>query len=111
MLPKTQKIGRKQKKPISLTNCISKVCETVVKNLTLDHCEANKLFGQQQSACREKRCTTDNLLDLTQHISEAYQWPEMVGLVCLIVEKAFDAVRRLGLIEKLNKIEYRKKLI
>ena len=35
----------------------------------------------------------------------------MVGLVCLDVEKAFDAVWRLGLIHKLNKIRVQKKII
>ena len=96
MLPKPQKDKKKAEnyRPISLTNSIAKVCETVVKNLILDHCEANKVFGSQQSAYRTNRCTTDNILVLTQHISEAYQWSQTVALVCLDVEKAFDAVWR-----------------
>ena len=113
MLPKLQKDKKKAEncRPISLTNCIAKVCETVVKNHILDHCEANKVFGPQQSAYRANGCTTDNLLVLTQHISEAYQWSEMVGLVCLDVEKAFDAVWRLGLIDKLIKSRIQTKII
>ena len=113
MLPKPQKDKKKAEnyRPISFTNCIVKVCETVVKNLILDHCEANKVFRPRQSAYRANRCTTDNLLVLTQHISEAYQWSEMVGLVCLDVEKAFDADWRLGLIDKLIKIRLQTKII
>ena len=113
MPPKPQKYRKKAEnyRPISLINCIANVCETVVKNIILDHCEANKVFGPQQSAYRAHRCTTDNLLVLTQHISEAYLWSEMVGLVSLDVEKTFDAVRRLGLINKLNKIRIQKKII
>ena len=113
MLPKPQKERRKAENygPISLTNCIAKFYETVVKNLILDHCEANKVFGSQQTAYRVNRCTTDNLLVLTQRISEAYQWSEKVGLVCLDVENAFDAVGRLGLIDKINKIRIQKKII
>ena len=47
MIPKPQKDRTKAEnyRPISLTNCIAKVCETVVKNLILDHCEANKVSG------------------------------------------------------------------
>ena len=113
MLRKPQKDKKKAEnyRPISLTNCIAKVCETVVKKLILDHCEANKVFGPQQSAYRANRRTTDNLLVLTQHISETYQWSEMVGLVCLDVEKAFDAVWRLGLIDKMIKIRIQTKII
>ena len=113
MIPKPQKDKTKAEnyRPISITNCIAKVCETVVKNLIVDHCEANKVFGPHQSAYRANRCTTDNLLVLTQHVSEAYQWSEMVGLVCLDVEKAFDAVWRLGLIDKLTKIGIQTKII
>ena len=113
MLPKPQKDRKKAEnyRPISLTNCIAKICETVVKNIILDHCEANKVFGPQKCAYRANRCTTDNLIVLTEHISEAYQWSEMVGLVCLDVEKTFDAVWRLWWIDKLNKVNIQTKII
>ena len=104
MIPKQDKDRSKAEnyRPISLTNCLAKVCETVVKNIVLEHCENLNIFGETQSAYRKHRCTTDNLIKLTQHVSEAFQRTEMVGLVCLDVEKAFDAVWRLGLIHKLN---------
>ena len=107
MIPKQDKDRSKAEnyRPISLTNCLAKVCETVVKDIVLEHCESLNVFGETQSAYRKHRCTTDNLIKLTQHVSEAFQWSEMVGLVCLDVEKAFDAVWRLGLIHKLNSIE------
>ena len=100
---KTAKRDEESRKyrPISLANCIAKLCETLVKDLILGHCEATKIFGAQQSAYRTNRCTTDNLV-LTQHVSEAYQWLEMVGIVCLDIEKAFDVVWRVRMIDKLN---------
>ena len=99
MLPKPNKNKKDAEnyRPISLTNCIAKICETAVKNIVLAQCEKNNVFGEMQSAYRRNRCTTDNLLKLTQHVSEAFQWSKMVGFVCLDIEKAFDAVWRLGL--------------
>ena len=54
--------------------------------------------------CRKHRCNTDNRIKFTHHVNEAFQWSQMVGFVCLVVEKAFDAVWRLGLVHKLNSI-------
>ena len=107
MIPKQDKDTSKAEnyRPIKLLNCLAKVCETVVKNIVLEHCENLNVFGETQSAYRKHRCTTYNLIKLTQPISEAFQWSEMVGLVCLDIEKAFDAVWRRGLIHKLNSIE------
>ena len=107
MIPKQDKNCSKVEnyRPISLTNCLANVCETIVKNIVLEHCESLNVFGETQSAYRKHRCTTDNLTKLTHHVSEALQWSEMVGLVCLDVEKAFYAVWRLGLIHKLYSIE------
>ena len=55
-----------------------------------------------QLACRGNRCTTDNLLNSTQHVTEEFQGSEMVGFVCLDIEKVFDAMWRLGLQNKLQ---------
>ena len=98
-------------RPISLTNSIAKICETAVKNFVLAHCENNDVFGEMKSAFRTNRCTTDNLLKLNQHVTEAFQWSEMVGFVCLDIEKAFDAVWRLGLQNKLLQTGLHKPLI
>ena len=98
-------------RPISLTNCIAEICETAVKNFVLAHCEEIDVFGEMQSAYRTNRCTTDNLLKLTQHVTEAFQWSEMVGFVFLDFEKAFDAVWRLGLQNKVLQIGVHKPLI
>ena len=76
-----------------------------MKDRLLEDLELKNVFGENQSAYRHKRCTTDNLLDLSQYITEAFQWSEIAVLICLDVEKAFDAVWRLGLISKLMKLE------
>ena len=68
----------------------------------MEHCESQNTFSETQSAYRKHRCPTDNLIKLTQHVSEAFQWSEMVGFVCLDVEKAFGAVWRLGLVHKFD---------
>ena len=64
-----------------------------------------------QSAQRRNRRTIDNLLKLIQHVTEAFQWSEMVRFVCLDIERAFDAVWRLGLQNKLLQIGVHKPLI
>ena len=81
MIPKQDKDCSKagNYRPISLTDCLDKMCNTVMKNIVLEHCESLNVFGETQSAYRKHRCTTNNLIKLTQHVSEAFQWSEMVG--------------------------------
>ena len=98
-------------RPIIIINSIAKICETAVTNFVLAHCEESDVFGEMQSAYRRNRCTNDNLLHFTLHITEAFQWSEMVGFVCLDIEKAFDAVWRIGLQNKLLKNGVHKPLI
>ena len=73
MIPK-QEQDRSQAenyRPFSLTNWIAKICETVVKNIVMEYCENQSLLGETQSAFKKPHCTTDNLIKLTQHVSEA----------------------------------------
>ena len=66
MIPKPDKDRSKAKtyRPISLTDCIAKICENVVKNIVMEHCEIQNTFGETQSAYTKHRCTTDNLIKL-----------------------------------------------
>ena len=96
---------------ISLTNCIAKICETAVKKIVLAHCENKDVLSEMRSAYRRNRCKTDNLLKLTRHVTEAFQWSQMVGFVWLDIEKAFDAVSRLGLQNKLLQFDVHQSLI
>ena len=45
MIPKQDKDCSKAEnyRPISLTNCLANVCETVVKNIVLEHCQSLKM--------------------------------------------------------------------
>ena len=76
----------------------------------MEHCDSQNEFGENQSAYRGQRCTTDDFNKLTQYASEAFQWSQMIGAVCLDVEKAFVVVWRLELkleikfVHKLNSI-------
>ena len=47
-------------RPISLTNCLAKICKTVVKNIVMEHCESQNTFGETQSAYMKHHRTTDN---------------------------------------------------
>ena len=51
-IPKQDKDRSKAEnyQPISLTNCIAKICETVVKNIVMEYCESQNIFGETQSA-------------------------------------------------------------
>ena len=72
--PNKNKKNAENYQPISLTTCIEKICKTAVKNIVLAHCGNNDVFGEMQSTYRRNRCRTDNLLKLTQHVTEAFHW-------------------------------------
>ena len=78
--PNKNKKDAENYRPISLTNCFAKVCETVVKNIVLRHCENNGVLSEMQSAYRRNCCTTDNLLKLTQHVSISMVGNDGIGL-------------------------------
>ena len=91
-------------RPISLINCIAKLLENVMKNRLLKFAEDNNLIGDDQSAYRKHRSTSDNLLRLSQTVSEALQQRQTVAAAFLDVQSAFDKVWHDGLIHKLHKM-------
>ena len=106
MLPKPKKDHKDPKnyRPLSLTSCIGKICECFVKEQLLVHCEDHDIFGHFQSAYRSERCTTDNLLCLTETIYNENNWKQPVAAAFLDVQRAFDSVWHEGLYYRLLEI-------
>ena len=107
MIPKPGKDHKNIKgyRPLSLTACLGKLCECVVNEELVAHCESKNIFKDQQSAYRKGRCTTDNLLCLTEIGAKALHKNNSIALALLDVEQAFDSVWHDGIIEK--QIQYR----
>ena len=76
-----------------------------MKEHLLLFCETNDVFGNDQNAYQHKRCTTDNLLKLTETIFEGFQRDEHTAAAFPDVEKAFDCVWHQGLLYKLHQLE------
>ena len=90
-------------RPISLTNCFAKIFQSAVNSIVLTNTENNGVTSETHSALRRNRCTTDNLLKVTQHVKEAIQWSEKVGFVCLDIKKPFHALQKFSELKPVNK--------
>ena len=82
----------KRIQPLSLTSCLGKLCESIVNEHLVNPCEKLNLFGDQQSAYRSGRRTTDNLLTLTEKDTASFKWKCATAAAFLDVEQAFDSV-------------------
>lgn len=93
-------------RPISLTNTICKVMETMVNNRLKHHLEQNQLLAETQSGFRNKRSTLDQLIRLEANIKLAFNAKRKrdrhLVAIFLDLEKAFDLVWTNGLISQLN---------
>ena len=76
------------------------MCESIVNEHLVNFCEKLNLFGDQQSAYRSGRCTTDNLLTLTEKATTSFKWKGATAAAFLDVEQAFDSVWHEGILYK-----------
>ncbi|XP_012942044.1 uncharacterized protein LOC106012749 [Aplysia californica] len=84
-------------RPISLTSYmyLAKLVETLVKARLMYFLESNTLLSNNQSGFRKLRSTEDQVLCLTQHISDGFQArPKMQQTLLPLVDfsRAFDKV-------------------
>ena len=104
MIPKKQVKSKNPAdyRPISLTSCLGKLAERLVKNRLYKILEENNILAKQQSGFRNDRSTSDNLLFFTQKVSESINKSKKVCSIFFDISKAFDKVWHLGLIYKLR---------
>ncbi len=82
-------------RPISLTSCVGKLAERVVKNRLYSFTESKNLIVKEQSG------TADNLVSITQKIQECLNRKKKVCGIFFDISQAFDKVWQAGLLFKL----------
>ena len=82
-------------RPISLTFCVSKLFERIILSRLLFFLESNSILSPRQAGFRPKRSTLDQILYLSQSISDGLNKPRpgyRTILSTIDFSKAFDSV-------------------
>ena len=91
-------------RPISLTSCISKLFERIILSRLLFFLESNSILSPCQAGFRPGRSTLDQILYLSQSISDGFNKPRPGSRTILSTidfSKAFDSVWHPALFHKL----------
>ena len=88
-------------RPISLLPIISKIFESVIKSVIVNHLESQNLLSDKQYGFRSSRSTADLLTVITEKIYRALDNCGEARVVALDISKAFDRVWHAGLLQKL----------
>ena len=90
-------------RPISLTSVVGKLMERMVCTRLRHFLESNNLLNPNQAGFRSKRSTEDQLLCLSQTVSDEFQKKPMHRTVLALVDysRAFDTVWRDALLWKM----------
>ena len=94
-------------RPISLTSCMGKLMEKIVADRLMHIMESGGLISDAQAGFRQNRCTTDQVLKMTQCAADQMQ--DKLGHNATVVTffdyaKAYDKVWRDGLLYKMLKL-------
>ena len=91
-------------RPISLTSCVSKFFERIILSRLLFFLESNSILSPRQAGFRPGRSTQDQILYLSQSISDGFNKPRPGSWTIqstIDVSKAFDSVWHPALFHKL----------
>ncbi|KAH7706695.1 pol-like protein [Aphelenchoides avenae] len=86
-------------RPISLTSCIAKTIERMIKNRLADWLERNNNLSAAQAGFRKMRSTEDQLLRVVQSVSDGFNAkkpPKRTVMTLVDFSRAFDRVWRTG---------------
>jgi hypothetical protein len=106
MIPKKDGMSNDpcQYRPISLTSCICKLAERMIKSRLYHFLESKNLFSVYQSGFRRHRGCADNLLNVTEMVKKNLLESKNVCGVFFDVAKAFDRVWHGGIIYKMKSL-------
>jgi len=89
-------------RPVSLTSQLSKVMESVVRDVITGHLDRHHLIKDSQHGFRRGRSCTTNLLQFLDKVTEAINEKESVDVIFLDFAKAFHKVPHKRLLTKVE---------
>ena len=89
-------------RPVSLTSQISKLCESLVRDVLVEHLEKNNLIHDSQHGFRRGRSCLSNLLEFLDKVTAVVDEGNSVDVIYLDFAKAFDKVPHQRLLYKLQ---------
>ena len=95
-------------RPISLTACLGKLLEKIIADRLTYILESKGLITDNQAGFRQNRCTTDQILKLTQSaVDQIHQVKKSNATIVTFFdyEKAYDKVWRDGLLLKMQDLD------
>ncbi|KZS03750.1 Uncharacterized protein APZ42_033451 [Daphnia magna] len=98
-------------RPISLTSCLGRVMERIIKNILSWHLETNFLLQPSQAGFRPGRSTTDHLVALKNAVKTAFSKGRPTYAVFLDIAKAFDRTLSEGVLFKLSTLVIRGQIL
>ncbi len=105
MIPKGESSSDPEKyRPISLTSCLGKLIERLIKSRLYKICENTGIIVPQQSGFPNNEGVSDNLVFFTQKISETLNKDKKACGIFFDIPKAFDKAWHNGLSYKLINI-------
>ena len=88
-------------RPISLTGCIAKLMEHLVKERLTYILERDMKLNESQAGFRTLRSTEDQVIRMSQMVHDGLQERKRTLMVLIDFSKAFDTVWKRGLIKKM----------
>ena len=95
-------------RPISLTSCVGKLFEKLLKNRISHWLESNNKISSAQAGFCSLRSAEDQIMRITQAVHDGFQQrkpPSRTLLALIDFSRAFDKVWHIGLLSKLLKLE------
>ena len=99
------------KEPIALTSCIYKTVERIVNERLVWYLEKNGLLAKQQCGYRSNRSKVDHLVRLETFIRDAIIQNQHLVAVFFVLQKAYDAKWKHGILQDLHDIGLRGNLL
>ena len=89
-------------RPVSLTNQICKLFETIIRDAVVSHLDRNNLISSTQHGFRQGASCQSNLLDFLDYVTYSLDNHNNVDVIYLDFTKAFDRVPHLRLLQKID---------